>query len=60
VIKSQKNCKNCEKIEKNAQKLMQKKCKNARQIVKNGVDQVDLGGVGDFQKRRREKNGRGD
>jgi hypothetical protein len=45
----QKNCKNREKIVKNARKLMQKIAKNARtrrQIVENGVDQVDLGGVG--------------
>jgi hypothetical protein len=54
--------KNREKIAKNARKLLQKIAKNARkhrQIVENGVDQVDLGGVGEnpeMKKRKREKN----
>jgi hypothetical protein len=52
----QKNCKNREKIAKNARKLLQKtdkQCQN-RQIVENGVDQVDLGGVPETKK---QKNG---
>jgi hypothetical protein len=54
-----KNCKNREKIAKNARKLM-KKCKNARQIVENGVDQVDLVEVPLPETKKEKKNGRGD
>jgi hypothetical protein len=48
-----------EKIAKNARKLMQKIAKTTRkrrQIVENGVDQIDLGGVGENPETKKRKN----
>jgi hypothetical protein len=47
--KSRKNCKNRTKIAKNARKR--------RQIVENGVDQIDLGGVGKNPETKKRKMG---